>query len=518
MLSGLKTLHQIDAALAKSRASAAEAARLAQRAAEAVASVQLQQAEGYNQIARDRLDLIEAGGGGALGYIDRQVEKHLSDHRAAVAKAADALTKAESAVEALEAKRRAQEKTVADAVDAYDKTVAASEAALLKDADYLAQIARVEQAEATLQRALDKLELAKTDEVEKGTPYREDPFFAYLSDRRYGTKEAKGWFLTKALDHWVARIADYRQAAENYRRLTAIPTRLAAHCDDLEHQIGVEQTALQAIEAAKLDRDGVNTARQTSVDAQAKLDAIDADIAKAEARYQEALSAHAKMSAGDIGPMREAMDALEAAIAKMDRRNLQRLAAQTQTLTDDHAIERLRELAETARDLRDDKAEAERLMRKYQTTQKQIEAVRQRFKSRRYDAPSSTFNNSDVLLRVLGQVLAGALGGDDLWRQIERAQRTMRRYSDSDFGGIDWEDAFRIPRSSGGIGGGGRSRSGSRRRSRTSLPRMPRQRLPKISTGGGWGGSSRSGRSGGGFKMPKSGGRRGGGFRTGGGF
>jgi len=183
MASGLKTLHQIDAALRQARTAVSEAASLSQRASEALA--------------------------------------------------------------------RKQEKAVAKAIDSYDKAVATSEAALLKDDAYLAQIKKVADAEATVVRAEEKLELARQDEVEKGKPYLEDGFFTYLQNRAYGTKDAKGWFLTKLLDGWVARKIDYRQAAENYRRLTDIPKRLNAHVDYLDDQIGIEQQALQAIEAAQ---------------------------------------------------------------------------------------------------------------------------------------------------------------------------------------------------------------------------------------------------------------------------
>lgn len=113
---------------------------------------------------------------------------------------------------------------------------------------------------------------------------------------------------------------------------------------------------------------------------------------------------------------------------------------------------------------------------------------------------------------LIGQVLAGMLSGNDLWRQIERAQKTISRGADIDFGGIDWEEAIRLPRNTrrrsrnrnsgidlGDIFGGGSSRGGwGGSRSSRTRPRTRRSRAPKVS-------------------FPK-GGRRGGGFKTGGGF
>ncbi|WP_371396278.1 hypothetical protein [Fretibacter rubidus] len=518
MASGLKTLHQIDAALRQARGAVSEASDLSRRASEALAKTRAREAESFAQIAQDRLDLIKDGGGGELGYIDRQLEKYLDAHKIEEADALAAVTEAETSLRAIEDARRKQEKRVTKAIDDYDKAAATSEAALLKDPAYQAQIDKVEAAEATVVRAEEKLALAREDEVAKGKPYREDAFFSYLQKRGYGTKHHKGWVLTKALDSWVARIANYRDAAENYRRLTDIPKRLASHVDYLHDQIEIEQKGLQAIEAQRLETDGVNAMKKASLDAQAELESIDADITKAESGLEKTSAHLAAISAGETGAMAEAMTALTNHLQGLKRRDLSRLAAQTQTRDDDRAIEALRNMAEASEDLSDDKAEADKLLKKYQRTQKELEAVRARFKSRRYDAPSSTFKNDDLIMRVLGQLLVGAISGNDLWRTLERAQRTIKRYSDTDFGGIDWTEGLRLPRNTGGFGGrsggssggwgGGRSR---RRTSRTSLPRMPRRSLPRIPSGGGFGG----GRSGG-FKI--GGGRSGGGFKTGGGF
>ena len=108
------------------------------------------------------------------------------------------------------------------------------------------------------------------------------------------------------------------------------------------------------------------------------------------------------------------------------------------------------------------------------------------------------------LLTVL-ELLQGhpILSGAELASRLEVQQRTVRRYSDQDFGGGDWTEGLRLPRSSrrrsGGNWGGGFPSSGGwggSGRRRTSIPRMPRRSLPRIN-------------------LPRSGG---GGFRTGGGF
>ena len=497
--SGLQTLHDIDRAIAKARGAVNEVSVLPTRASDALAAVRRKQAEAYAQIAKDRLDLIEEGGGGTLGYVDRQAEKLLAAHAEEETRIAARIEDSLAAIESLETERRAAETQVLSAVTAYDKAAALAEAKILKDADYQAKIETVATLEATVARAEQKLTLAREDETEKGQPYRKDAFFAYLQNRDYGTKSAKGWFLTKALDHWVARICGYRQAAENYRRLTAIPVRLASHVENLEVQTLDAQTALQTLEHDMLREEGVTAAHEASLAAQDALEAIDAKTELAEKSHHDLRSEQTRITTGESGPYRDAIAVLSETLTRKDLPSLRRIAAQTQTRDDDAAIEDLRELEDTAEDLRGDQLEAKTLVKKYQKTLSELEAVRRRFKSKRFDAPSSVFDSGDLLGALLGQVVTGVLSGDDFWRQLQRAQKTVRRYSDTDFGGVDWTEGLRLPTSTGGSWGGGGGRA---QRSRTSIPRSPRQSLPR----------SRPSRS------RSSGGSSGGGFRTGGGF
>ena len=465
MASGLQTLHDIDTAISKARRAVTEASALPKRAAKALADVQRARASAYDQIAKDRIALIEAGSGGDLGYVDRQAEKLLDAHDIEEARLSEKIDASLAAISDIEARRRAQESAVTKAVDIYDKAVSSAEAKILKDPDYQAAVKKTEDLAATALRAQDKLTIAQQDETTKGEPYRNDPFFAYLSGRQYGTRDAKGWFLTKALDGWVARISNYRKAAENYRRLTAIPVRLAAHVALLERNATAQDLALQKLEDEMLRREGVHDLHEASMKAQQALDAIDQELEAAETAHQDLRAQHTAMTSGQSGPYNEAIALLSETLARKDLPSLRRLAAQTQTRSDDAAIEDLRELSRTAKDLRDDQSEAVRLVKKYQRTLSDLENVRRRFKQRRYDAPSSSFKNDDLIMRVLGQLLVGAISGNDLWRTLERAQRTLKRYSDTDFGGIDWTEGLRLPRNTGGFGG----------------------------TGGGWGGSGSGG-------------------------
>ncbi len=491
MKSGLQTLHEIDKAIKKARNAVAEASQIPQRKAEELIDLRRQQSTKYDEIARQRLILLEDSEGGALGYIDRQAGKLLEAHEKARGKQAIVVDKTASELESLEKNRRELETEVAAAVDAYDKAAAKAEEEILLDPAYQQAVDRVEKAESRLIRTTEKFELAQKEEKEKGKPFRSDPFFNYLQKRRYGTQKAKGWFLTRLLDGWVARLTGYNDMAENYEKLIAIPKRLETHVGTLESHVFEVRDILEKLEADILKAKGVTGLHKASLKAQAKLDALDEKIETAEQRFEEARRELQLLAAGESGPYSEAVAIISEGLRRVKYSDLKRLAAQTTSRKDDDAIDDIKDLARAADELEDDQKEARSLIKKYEKTLRELEAVRRRFKNRRYDAPSSVFNN-DLVGAILMQVLAGAMSGDNLWRQIERAQRTIRRYSDNDFGGIDWTEGLRLPRT---------SRTRRSPRIRTSIPRSPRVSLPKRTP-----------------KIRRSSGRSRGGFRTGGGF
>ena len=496
MASGLKALHDIDRAIIKARKTVSKASVLPRRASSALADVSRKQAAAYDDIAKLRLQLIEDGQGGELGHIDRQAAKlllaHDKEETYIMAKADKSLAK----ISTLESKRRSQETIVSKAIDAYDRRAEICQKNLVTNPEYVGLLTDVETAESTTERARAKHSLASEEVEEKGAPYRMDPYFQYLQARRYGTRKAKGWFFTKMLDGILARRGKYRDAALNYKRLTDIPLRLAGHVKALEVKEDGARLALKTAEEKALVREGVTKLKERSLAQQAILDKTDKQLEAQEQDHQSLRSQQTQMSAGDSAPYKKAIALLVGALKNKNLPDLRRLAAQTISNDDDRAIGRILELAQHARDLEEDQQEARRILHKYQGSLSELEQLRRKFKVSRYDAPSSSFPSGSLVNTLLGQLIAGILSGSDVWRQLERAQRTVRRHSDMDFGGIDWTEAMRLPRNSGGFGGGW---GGGAPRRRTPRRRAPRRRAPRIN-------------------LPRGGGRSGGGFRTGGGF
>jgi len=317
MRSGRQTLHDIDTAIARARKAVSEASELPKHHAESLMDLRRKQSTAYDEIARTRLKLLQDGDGGELGYLDRKAGKLLESHNTVRNEQAKKLDKAVVKIEKLEAERRKLEVNVEKAIDAYDKAVAKAETEILLDPAYQQALDIVETAESMVIRATEKLELARQDEKEKGKPYRKDPFFNYLQKRRYGTKKAKGWFLTKMLDGWVARIVKYRDTAENYRRLTDIPRRLENHVKSLEEHVFESRKKLEQLEADILERKGVTKLHRDSLKMQSKLDAVDEKIAAAEREYETLRSEHQQLAAGEIGPYREAVEIISEGLRRV---------------------------------------------------------------------------------------------------------------------------------------------------------------------------------------------------------
>ena len=497
MVSGQKTLHAIDTAIVRARNDLSKASILPAKISGQLVALRREESLALSKISRLRLDLIAAGEDEQkLGSVDRQAAKLLAAHERSERRLAIKAEQIEDKILELEAQRRAQEKAVTAAITAYDKKAAACQKKLLTDPDYTTLISKADNFDAMSERAEAKLVVAREDEQDKGAPYREDGFFTYLQNRSYGQKDAKGWALTKMLDGWIARLCNYQSAAINYRRLQAIPARLETHLERLQDQADEAREHLQKREQDMLISQGVEKARQDSLKAQSQLEKIDAKIAAQEDKHLAVRNEQAALTAGQSGPYAEAIKLLSRALATKDRPGLNVLAAQTASPDDDRAVAILSDLRKQSFELEQDQNQASKLLKKQQTSLKELENVRRKFKKNRYDTPFSQFPNADLISALLGQALIGALSGDDLWNQIRRAQRTVSRSTNNDFGGIDWGEAMRLPR--GNNRSGGRSNRQGRSSSRRSTSRGSSRNMSKIS-------------------FPKSA-RRSGGFKTGGGF
>lgn len=496
MTTGRDALHQIDASIAEARRRLAQASDAAAIDARTLADIDQREIAVFRGLAEIRLIHLkeDESNGGSLGDSDRKARALIASHETAVTEMAAARDAAALELDRLESARRNAEADVAAAIARHEEASAATRARLENDEAWLAVAARVEELAAMARRAEQKLEVARDDRARKGAAFEADPLFQYLHRRRFATRDYRAFALFALLDNWVASLIRYREHRLNYERLLEIPERFAEHLARLKTEMETAREALETMEREALARDGVGALRDAVNAARATVESLDRQIAEAEKTHQDLAARHADAAAGKAGPLGDARRLIAAALSKISMPDLKTLAAETASAEDDRLIEALirtrRERMEYEEARRSAVSSLEALGRRLSD----LEDIRRRFKSARFDSPYSEFAGKDVLALLVAEFLRGALSRDDLWRRIERGHRTRRRDWDNDLGGDEWRGRFGLPDNWGGTMGGswgGGDRTGGARR-----PRPPR--IPRIPSGGGK--------------------RGGGGFRTGGGF
>jgi hypothetical protein len=486
-VSGRNALSQIDDALTRARQNLSGIDTDYGDARNQLARLRQSELNVYANLARLRLLAIEQGDLlNTLGDADREAADILEERQRAAAALDAEIESEQTELAAIEQQRGEQQAIVAAADDALDTAEAKAQAALSADQAYKAQLRQSEQADFVADQAEEKAAAAKRDRVEKGKPYEADPLFLYLWERGYGTSKYRAWPLTRLLDGWVARICKYEQARRNYALLTEIPLRLEEHAASMRADFDAEAEKLAALEQAAAEAAGVPALKTRLEDAEKTLDTIDARIEAQEEKLHGLVEQRKTFGSGTDTYYQRCLEVLSKAMQRQSVRLLQERAERTRDRDDDELVRRLIGLGREADRLEQNLDGFRRLHESESARVRQLEEVRRRFKSQRYDDPRSEFLNGALIALVLRQFLNGAINSRDLWNTIERHQRTRRVHADPNFGSL------RFPRGRGGP-----------------------WRMPPGGFGGGFG---RGGGFGGGGFRTGGGFGGGGGFRTGGGF
>ena len=485
MLSGGDALAEIDTILSKARGNLTSVD--VQFAAARAGLARLKQTEIgiFAGLAKLRLLAIEQGGLlSALNDADQQAGDILEQRKQAAAKLDQQAESAQAALAADEERRVTQQAAVAAASEALDAAEAQAQARLAADEGYKAQLVRTEETDFIADQAEDKAAAAENDRVAKGKPYEDDPLFAYLWSRGYGTSQYRASPLTRWLDRRVAKVCAYEPARRNYALLIEIPPRLKEHAARMRADFDREVEALRALEQAAAEAAEVPQLKARLEAAEKDLSAIDASITEQEDKVRGLVEEGRGFAAGEDSFYRRCIDVLSEAMQRESIQLLQERAARTLEREDDKLVRRLADLEHEADRIEQNLAEFRRLHEQESERLLKLEEVRRRFKEQRFDDPRSEFLDSALIVMVLKQFLTGAVSSGDVWDVIRRQQRNRRVHADPNFG------TLRFPRA----------------------PKAGPWRMPKgggFGRGGGFGGGGF--RTGGGFKG-------GGGFRSGGGF
>ncbi|MBT8445900.1 MAG: hypothetical protein KJO38_02050 [Gammaproteobacteria bacterium] len=488
MLTGRDTLSHLNRTVQSAREELERLDRELQTTTDAANDNRAQRSQALRQLAAMRLDALREGEIiSRLDAADGEVARLLEQQQQALTELQQRVAASRGTLDDLEAQRERQHEVVDDAARLLAEREAAVQQALQSDEAFQQQLARSREAESIAVSAAEKAELAEADRREKGQAFETNELFMYLWRRGYGTSTYEAGRLSRMLDAWVARLCGFDAARPNYWMLLEIPTRLQEHADNARADADQELDRLQDLEEAAAAAGGVTKARDALLAAEQRQDDIDLQIARSETSLHDLMAEQGRFTTGGDSYTAQCLAVFANAFHGRDVEGLTRLARATMTIEDDAMVDEVRRLREDAQTLDQELQHNRELQREHLQRVQELEQVRRQFKRNRYDDLRSGFDNKELILRLIAEVLGGAIRGGALWDVLRRYQRYR------DVAGA-WPD----------FGSGGLGRPGRR-----GGPRRPTWHSP----GGG--------PAGGGFRLPRPGGGPGGGrggFRTGGGF
>lgn len=488
----------LDEAMRDIRREEDEIAKRLARSGERIAKIRETEADLVRQLAKFRLDpAVQAELATQMSGAEAKARDMLKAHAAEMGKTEKALAEIDAELHGLTSSRAELLKRQGLQQEALKQLAAQANAKLANNMSYAAQKASWLQLQDTATQSLDKTTQAEADREQKGRPYRDDPLFMYLWERRFGTAAYKKAGLTRALDGWVARLIAYPKAQANFAMLNEIPLRLREHA---EHQASLAQEAAAAVdtlEAAALEAAGGKPLREQLAQTQGQIEAIDAQITAAEDRRDAAAKARGQLAEGADPAFEQALATLAESLMHADIQTLLAEARRTSSGRDDTLVAQIDEARARVKDEDAETRDQRERLKTLAARRRELEDIQWEFKKSRFDDPRSSFGEDRLVGDLLNDFLRGGISAASYWEQWRRSQNfnqgtnwgtgTTQRPSanprpDRGGGTVNWP---------GGFGGG-------------TPPAGP------------WGGGN-----GGGFSRPRtgsSGNRNSGGFKTGGGF
>jgi len=513
---GPEALASLDEAMRDIRREEEEITRRLARSAEKLGKIKENEAELFRQLAQLRLDpAVQGELDGAISAAETKARTMLKAHARDLGKAEASIAEIDATLVRLTAERAQALKTF-EGHQAELKALAARLGdSISRDPAFAAKRSEAAELADIAAQSMRKTEQAEADREEKGKPYRDDPLFMYLWEAGYGTSSYRANSLVRYFDGMVANLVGFHKARPNYAMLNEIPLRLREHAERQIALAGAAESELDALETAAIDQAGGKPIRDAMAEAQATIDALDAQIVAVEDQRDEAARILGELSQGGNPAFEGALADLATALRREDIQTLLAEARRTRTGQDDTIVAQIDDARARAKEEEGETREQNDRLKTLAARRRELEDIQWEFKKQRFDDPRSTFRDDKLVGDVLNDFLRGGISAASYWDQWRRSQNWSA--GTSDWGGgvglpnngrqrqtSPWPErggsTFNWPDSSFG-GGSGKSKS----------------RGNSGGFGGGWGGSS----SGGGFSRPRTGTtgtRKHGGFKTGGGF
>ena len=333
-----------------------------------------------------------------------------------------------------------------------DKLAEQARTELADNNDYKNQQSLIEKASAIYERAKEKTGQAEQDRESKGKPYKQDPLFMYLWQRKYGAQSYKPNNLVRWLDGKVARLVRYHDARANYAVLLEIPVRLNEHLEMLGEDLAVKQDGLDDIEADKVRQlageDLVAELKKARLDQTKRHGELERTAAE-NSDIEAQLNRYAK---GLDHPFLKAIELSAAFLEQKSLKSLMNLARQTPTPTDDELVDHIADIDASTDKIGKENTERRNQLETLFKRKEELIQLADNFRRARYDDPSSVFTPEDELGVFLEELVGGLITGAEYWSRAQSRHHWSSRPADpfrrqSSFPPFDF--------GSGGLGGGG---------------------------------------------------------------
>jgi hypothetical protein len=413
-------------------------------------AIRLEMSNGYRELAKLRLDDLQAGQViSHLNETDQMIFTLVQNLRRTRLALKEQIEASMSRQRQLEEQRKELQQQRDEAGEAMQSRLEETHKRISATEAYRQQQKRAQDTEAVARHAEEKASRAEKDRLEKGKPYEADRLFMYLWNRRFLTPDYRGGWITRQLDNWVAKIIDFQRNRSNYYMLLELPRRLREHATKVQQTAQLEAQALQSMARQAAEADGILELQAKVQEAEKQLKDVDAKIEAEEISHQKLLAEEAEFNAGTDPLSRQIIEVQAAALEKEPLPSLYRIAQSTHRPEDDVIVARIHQLRQRQEQIGEEIQSLNALWQKQQRNMGELEEVRRRYRQRGYDSYGSSFPGDFSLAVLLGRMLEGLANSDTVWGEINRHHRSA-----GPPGG--WGGDFGGPGDiGGGFGGGG---------------------------------------------------------------
>jgi hypothetical protein len=341
-----ETAAQVERLLHEVRTRIEQTSKEVRDATATVMALRLRRTELFKDLAELRLDVLAGERVGEdLDLVERQAAAILRERDEMLTVLEREVAEATACEESLAAERVVAVERIEGLRAEIDALAVRVAEELALDPAYQAQAEQAREAEAKASRAERKVEQAAKDRVEKGKPYEANPFFMYLWQRKYGTKDYWDWPAFRYLDGKVARLCDYDAARAGYEALLGLPERLSEHAACLRAQVDEEtQARLETLKREALAAAGHGVLSDTLAGEVAEAKQFGEKLAAAAEVLRGLRQRQATYLGGADKGYKEAVSLLATGLDKNDLKTLYEEARATPMPEDDEVVAELERL------------------------------------------------------------------------------------------------------------------------------------------------------------------------------